>query len=248
MTATLPLHPGPAPAPPQGPGQELRARRDAIRQGMGPIAWFRATRPLLTEAARATMQLTGTAFPKPTSSGSAARMPQRIRPSPGPGRPGRHRAGRPGTRSHGSATGARPPDFDRLRGGVCIPFRADRTAVLRRRALPAADDPPAAGGPPRVDLRKERQGPGDGPPGGALLRAFPRNLAVRERELPGRPPDAELLHPRRRSAPDLFEVADAEGIREDVSRAFRFDTAPLTARVEGALRESLSRIEAEIAG
>ena len=42
--------------------------------------------------------------------------------------------------------------------------------------------------------------------------------------------------------PIWFEVGDAAGIREDVSRAFRFDTGPLTARIERALDLSLTRI------
>lgn len=45
--------------------------------------------------------------------------------------------------------------------------------------------------------------------------------------------------------PIWFDVEDAAGIRSDVSRAFRFDTAPLTARIEAALARSLDRIEAE---
>ena len=42
--------------------------------------------------------------------------------------------------------------------------------------------------------------------------------------------------------PIWFEVEDAPGIREDVSRAFRFDTAPLTERIEGSLHRSLDRV------
>ena len=42
--------------------------------------------------------------------------------------------------------------------------------------------------------------------------------------------------------PIWFEAGDAAGIREDVSRAFRFDTGPLTARIERALDLSLTRI------
>ena len=43
--------------------------------------------------------------------------------------------------------------------------------------------------------------------------------------------------------PIWFELDDAAGIREDVARAFRFDTAPLTARIEAAIATSLERIE-----
>lgn len=42
--------------------------------------------------------------------------------------------------------------------------------------------------------------------------------------------------------PIWFELDEAAGIRADVSRAFRFDTAPLTARIEAALERSLDRI------
>ena len=42
--------------------------------------------------------------------------------------------------------------------------------------------------------------------------------------------------------PIWFEVEDAPGIREDVSRAFRFDTAPLTERIGRILHRSLDRV------
>lgn len=42
--------------------------------------------------------------------------------------------------------------------------------------------------------------------------------------------------------PIWFEVEDAPGIREDVSRAFRFDTAPLTERIERSLHRALDRV------
>ena len=42
--------------------------------------------------------------------------------------------------------------------------------------------------------------------------------------------------------PIWFEVEDAPGIRDDVSRAFRFDTAPLTERIERSLHRSLDRV------
>ena len=247
MTATLPLHPGPAAAPPQGPGQELRARRDAIRRGMGPIAWFRATRPLLAEAARATLQLTGTAF---TDAEIA-----RVR--------------REGAQAH--------PALPAALGALAAIERAaserDPTAPLLGQVHQISTGAPQESDFRSVQIAPQFPGASLSPPqtiplrlgdllgwisgkSGKDLETAPRAALFFARFLEISPfanANFRVAHLMLSffaladgQPPIWFELADAEGIRSDVSRAFRFDTAPLTSRIEAALRESLSRIEAGI--
>ena len=243
MTEALPLHPGGGAARPPGSGQEIRARRDRVRGQVGPARWREGRRPLLVEAARATLQLTGDTVSESemdaVRAGGAGAAPV-FAPSLGAlTRLEAAAAGRDPTAEliaevHALATGA--PGRSPFRAGQIEPqfsgasLSPPQTIALRLGEL--TDWLSGASGKdletgPRTTLFFARF---------LEISPFPRaNFRV-----------AHLMlsffaladdHP-----PIWFEAEDAAGIREDVSRAFRFDTAPLTTRIEQALHRSLDRV------
>lgn len=258
MDHPLPLHPGaaaPADLPP-GPGPELRARRDGVVGRLGERRWTEGVRRLFREAARATLELTGS----PVSEAD-------------------FRAAAPGTGDDGEEDGE---NGQVVPAGVLGPPLA---ALARLSEAAAADRDPgedlaaevhalATGAGARSPFRLEQIEPQFA---GAGL-SPPQTIALRLGELrewisgdSGRDletaPRAALFFARFleispfaranfRTAhlflsffaladgqpPIWFEVADAAGIRSDVSQAFRFDTAPLTGRIERALARSLDLV------
>ena len=247
MADSLPLHPGAgsgAGAPrPQGPGQEIRARRDRIREQGGGEPWRSRRAALVAEAARATLQLTGTEL---TEQEIEAARQGRFPPSFGPALGALDRIGR--------AAADRDPTVD---------------LICEVHALSAS----LAGASPfrTVQIEPQFQGAGLSPPQTVALRlgellewisgASGRDLETAPRATlffarfleisPFERANFRVAHLMLTffaladdQPPIWFEAEDAPGIREDVSRAFRFDTAPLTARIEGALHRSLDIVAA----
>ena len=242
MPAALPLHPGAA-SRPGGPAPELRVRRDALFREAGPERWRAGTRVLLIEAARATLELTGA-----------------------PAAPGEVEAARGGGIDAASplaaplralfrleqAASGRDPSGPLIGEVHALAAGESGTSSFRASQIEPQFSGASLSPPQTIPLRfgellgwvsGESGRDLDTPPRAALFFApVPGDLPVPARQLPGRPPDAQLLRPCRRPSPIWFEAGDAAGIREDVSRAFRFDTGPLTARIERALDLSLTRI------
>lgn len=241
MSEALPLHPGAGAPRPQGPGQEIRARRDRIREQAGSERWGSGREALVVEAARATLQLTGTAL-----------TDEEIRAA---------RQGAP-TPAFGPALGAL---------GLVGKAAADRDPTEELIAEVHAVSAGVAGASPfrTIQIEPQFQGAGLSPPQTVALRLG--NLLEWVSGASGRDletaPRAALffarfleISPFERAnfrvahlmltffaladdqPPIWFEVEDAPGIREDVSRAFRFDTAPLTERIERSLHRSLDRV------
>jgi len=241
MSEALPLHPGAGTPRPQGPGQEIRARRDRIREEVGSERWSSGKEALVVEAARATLQLTGTVLAEEEI--QAAR--------------------------HGAPTPAFGPALGAL--GLVGKAAADRDPTEALIGEGHAVSAGLAGASPfrTIQIEPQFQGAGLSPPQTVALRLG--NLLEWVSGASGRDletaPRAALffarfleISPFERAnfrvahlmltffaladdqPPIWFEVEDAPGIREDVSRAFRFDTAPLTERIEVSLRRSLDRI------
>lgn len=246
MSETLPLHPGGGEVRPQGPGQEIRARRDRVRAEVGAERWRASRQPLLVEAARATLELTGAA-----PSEAALRAAREGNPTPafGPSlgalgllqRTAANRDPAPEliAEVHAVATGA----------AGASPFRAGQ---IEPQFEGASLSPPQT-----IALRLGELLEWISGASGRDLETAPRAALFFARFLEISPFEranfrvAHLMlsffaladdHP-----PIWFEVEDAPGIREDVSGAFRFDTAPLTARIERALHHSLDRVVTESA-
>lgn len=241
MSEALPLHPGAGAPRPQGPGQEIRARRDRIREQAGSERWGSGREALVVEAARATLQLTGTALTDEEIQAARRKAP---------------------TPAFGPALGAL---------GLVGKAAADRDPTEELIAEVHAVSAGVAGASPfrTIQIEPQFQGAGLSPPQTVALRLG--NLLEWVSGASGRDletaPRAALffarfleISPFERAnfrvahlmltffaladdqPPIWFEVEDAPGIREDVSRAFRFDTAPLTERIERSLHRSLDRI------
>lgn len=239
MDEPLPLHPGGGTVRPQGPGQEIRARRDRVRNETGSDRWRAGSQALLVEAARATLQLTGA----PVSE-------EEIRTA---------------------REGTLPPAYGPAFGALGLIRRAGRDPTRKLLAEVHAVATGAAGASPfrSVQIEPQFQGASLSPPqtidlrlgellgwisgdSGRDLETAPRAALFFARFLEISPFEranfrvAHLMLSFFALADDQppiwFEVDDAPGIREDVSRAFRFDTAPLTSRIERALHRSLDRI------
>jgi len=243
MSEALPLHPGAGTPRPQGPGQEIRARRDRIREQAGSERWRSGREALVVEAACATLQLTGAALTEPEI--QAAR---RGAPTP----------------TFGPALGAL---------GLIANAATVRDPTVELIGEVHAVSTGRAGASPfrSIQIEPQFQGAGLSPPQTVALRLG--NLLEWVSGASGRDletaPRAALFFARFleispferanfRAAhlmltffaladdqpPIWFEVDDAPGIREDVSRAFRFDTAPLTERIERSLHRSLDQVAA----
>ena len=241
MDPALPLHPGGGPVRPQGPGQEIRARRGRIRTQVGDARWRAGGQALAVEAARATLQLTGVSL-----------TDQEIRSA-----------------REGAPPPVLGPSFGAL--GLISRAAADRDPTKELISELHAVSTGAAGASPfrSGQIEPQFQGAGLSPPqtvalrlgellewisgdSGRDLETAPRAALFFARFLEISPFEranfrvAHLMLSFFALADDQppiwFEVDDAPGIREDVSRAFRFDTGPLTSRIEGALHHSLDRI------
>ena len=242
MDPTLPLHPEAGAVRPPGPGQEVRARRDRVRARVGGERWRAGGQALALEAARATLQLTGVPV-----SGEETRSARRGAPPPvlGPsfgalGLIARAAADRDPTPElisevHAVSTGARGAS----------PFRSGQLEPQ----FPGASLSP----PQTVEMRLQELLEWISGDSGRDLETAPRAALFFARFLEISPfarANFRVAHLMLsffaladEQPPIWFELDDAAGIREDVSRAFRFDTAPLTSRIERALHHSLDRIE-----
>lgn len=243
MAEPLPLHPGGGTARSPGPGQEIRARRDRIRKQVGPARWRESRRALLVEAARGTLQLAGDTV----SESEMAAV----------------RAG---------GAGAAPvfaPSLGALARLEAAAVDRDPTADLIAEVHAIATGAPGSSPFRAAQIEPQFQGASLSPPqtialrlgelidwlsgeSGKDLETGPRTTLFFARFLEISPfarANFRVAHLMLSffaladdQPPIWFEVADAAGIRDDVSRAFRFDTAPLTARIEQALYRSLERI------
>ena len=242
MDDSLPLHPGAGAPRPPGPGQEIRARRDRVRERAGSERWRAGCEALVVEAARATLQLTG-------ASPSEAEI---------------HAA------REGAPTPAFGPSLGAL--GFLRRAAQDRdpTKQLISEVHAVASGLTGANSFRTHQIEPQFQGAGLSPPqtislrlgelldwisgaSGKDLETAPRAALFFARFLEISPFEranfrvAHLMLTFFALADDQppiwFEAEDAPGIREDVSRAFRFDTAPLTKRIERSLNRSLDRVE-----
>lgn len=229
MPDPLPLHPGAGAPRSRGPGQELRARRDAIREQLGPGRWREGRRALLPDAAAATLALTGGAAsagrtdPVFVALARIERAAAERDPTPklvaevhgiASGAPGGSSFRSRQIEPQFAGSGLSPPQTIPLRLGELLEWisgasgreleTAPRAALFFARFLEIS---PFA----RANFRVAH-----------LMLSF---FALADDQ-----------------PPIWFEAEDAAGIREDVSRAFRFDTGPLTARIERALHTSLARL------
>lgn len=247
----LPLHPraaAPAELPP-GPGPELRARRDGVVGRLGEQRWTAGVRRLFPEAARSTLQLTGAPVSEADFRAAAAGTGENggVVPTGVMGPP-------MAALAHLSEAAAadRDPGEDlaaevhalATAAGVRSPFRLEQ---IEPQFAGAGLSPPQTIALRLEDLREWISGDS-----GRDLETAPRAALFFARFLEISP----FARANFRTAhlflsffaladgqpPIWFEVADAAGIRSDVSQAFRFDTAPLTARIERALARSLDLV------
>ena len=242
MPAALPLHPGAA-SRPGGPAPELRVRRDALFREVGPERWRAGSRVLLIEAARATLELTG-----------APAAPGEVEAARGGGIDAASPLAAPLralSRLEQAASG-RDPSGPLIGEVHALAAGESGTSSFRASQIEPQFSGASLSPPQTIPLRfgellgwvSGQSGRDlDTPPRAALF--FARFLEISPFRR-GNFRVAHLMlsffaladgHP-----PIWFEAGDAAGIREDVSRAFRFDTGPLTARIERALDLSLTRI------
>lgn len=245
MPEPLPLHPQAAalPGPPPGPAQELRARRDTVAAGLGETGWTRGVRALFPRAAGATLELTGS----PVSDADREAASGAVVP---PGVLGPPMA----ALAHLSEAAARDRDPTRQLAAEVHALATSGPAPSAFRLEQIEPQFSGAGlSPPQTiairfdDLLEWISGES-----GRDLETAPRAALFFARFLEISPfPRANFRAAHLlltffaladRQPPIWFEAADAAGIRSDVSRAFRFDTAPLTERIERALRRSLEEV------
>lgn len=260
MDQPLPLHPraaAPADLPP-GPGPELRARRDGLVGRLGERRWTAGVRRLFPEAARATLELTGSPVPEADFRAAAAGTGDdrkngengengQVVPAGVLGPPLAALA-----RLSEAAAGDRDPGEDlaaevhalATAAGVRSPFRLEQ---IEPQFSGAGLSPPQTIALRLDELREWISGDS-----GRDLETAPRAALFFARFLEISP----FARANFRTAhlflsffaladgqpPIWFEVADAAGIRSEVSQAFRFDTAPLTGRIERALARSLDLV------
>lgn len=257
MPEPLPLHPRAAAptGPPPGPAQELRARRDGVAAALGETAWTEGVRALFPLAASATMELTGAAVSdadREAAAGAVVRSGVLSGVLPGvlPGVLGPPMA----ALAHLSEAAARDRNPTRQLAAEVHALATSAPAPSRFRLEQIEPQFAGAGlSPPqtiavRLDDLLEWIAGGSG----SDLETAPRAALFFARFLEISPfPRANFRAAHLlltffaladRQPPIWFEVADAAGIRRDVSRAFRFDTAPLTERIERALRRSLDEV------
>ncbi len=243
MAEFLPLHPGVDAPAPAGPGQELRMRRDRLVTRIGRRRFEAVCEALQLEAARATLELTGAA---PSSDELARARKGQLAAAPGLAAPlgalGRIAQAAPGRdpdapllgQVHQIATGSSDKSGFR---SVQIEPQFEGAGLSPPQTIPTrlGDLLGWIGGKSGRDLETA--------PRAALffgrfleISPFPRaNFRVAHLML-------SFFTLADGQPPIWFELDEAGGIRSDVSRAFRFDTAPLTARIEAALERSLDRI------
>ena len=241
MSEALPLHPGAGTPRPQGPGQEIRARRDRVRELAGSDRWRSGREALVVEAARATLQLTGTALTEPEIQAARQGAPT---PAFGPA------LGALGL--IGKAAADRDPTEELIGGVHAVSSGLSGESPFRTIQIEPQFQGAGLSPPQTVALRLGNLLEWVSGASGRDLETAPRAALFFARLLEISP----FEHANFRVAhlmltffaladdqpPIWFEVEDAPGIREDVSRAFRFDTAPLTERIERSLHRSLDRV------
>ena len=241
MTDALPLHPGAATPRPQGPGQEIRARRDRVREQAGGERWRSGRAALVVEAARATLQLTGTALTEEEIQAARRGAPT---PAFGPA------LGALGL--IGNAAAERDPTQELIAEVHAVSAGLSGASPFRTVQIEPQFQGASLSPPQTVALRLDNLLEWVSGASGRDLETAPRAALFLARFLEISPFEranfrvAHLMLTFFALADDQppiwFEVEDAPGIREDVSRAFRFDTAPLTERIEGSLHRSLDRV------
>ncbi len=256
MAEALPLHPGGGSLPDAptaaGPGPELRARRERIVRRLGRARFSERCRTLSIEAARATLQLTGQL---PDSAASEAEI----------------RAGREGNLAAAPAFRAPLAALRRLEqaAGSSEADGRDPTAPLLGEIHAIATGEAGPSSFRASQIEPQFSGAGLSPPqtiplrlgelltwisgqSGRDLETAPRAALFFARFLDISPfvnANFRVAHLMLsffaladEQPPIWFDAGDAPGIRDEVSRAFRFDTGPLTARIERALERSLSEV------
>lgn len=243
MDPTLPLHPGGGPARSPGPGQEIRARRDRVRSEVGGERWRAGGEALVVEAARATLQLTGVAL-----SDHEVRSAREGAPPPvlGPS------FGALGLISRAAAD--HDPSKELISEVHAVSTGAADASPFRSRQIEPQFQGASLSPPQTIALRLGELLVWISGDSGRDLETAPRAALFFARFLEISPFEranfrvAHLMLSFFALAdgqpPIWFEADDAAGIRDDVSRAFRFDTGPLTSRIERALHHSLDRIAA----
>ncbi len=248
MDPLLPLHPGPA-----GPGQELRERRARIVDRLGERGYEARCRGLAVDAAGACLALTGAApdagawAAARAASGSGDAPPPAFVPVSGALE-----------RVETAARGGGALDADLITGVHALAIGETPPSMIRTIQI----EPQFPGGslspPQTIGLRLGELLEWIGGPSGQDLVSAPRAALFFARFLEISP----FLRANFRVAhifltwfavaggypPIWFDRAAAGDIREEVSRAFRFDTAPLTTRIEASIRHSLDLVESRADG
>ncbi len=241
MDPTLPLHPGGGSVPSQGPSQEIRARRDRIREQVGSERW-RASRDLLVvEAARATLQLTGTAIPETELRAAVEGAPTAtFAPALG------------ALRLLQRAAADRDPTRELIREVHAVSAGEAGASPFRGHQIEPQFQGAGLSPPQTIEIRLAELLEWISGTSGQDLETAPRAALFFARFLEISPfvrANFRVAHLMLTfftladdQPPVWFEAEDAPGIRDDVSRAFRFDTGPLTARIESSLHRSLDRV------
>ena len=242
MSETLPLHPGAGAPRPPGSGQEIRARRDRVRGQVGSERWRAGCEALMVEAARATLQLTGAAL-----SEEEIRALREGAPTPtfGPSLGALGLLGR--------AARDRNPSKELISEVHAVAAGLAGASAFRTHQLEPQFQGASLSPPQTVSLRLGELLDWISGASGKDLETAPRAALFLARFLEVSPfarANFRVAHLMLTffaladdQPPIWFEVEDAPGIREDVSRAFRFDTGPLTERIDRSLHRSLDRIE-----
>ncbi len=237
--SALPLHPGPG-----GPGQELRERRAGIVARLGEAAYEARCRELRVEAAGECLALTGA--PPEAEAWETARAGKKPSPAFAPvlaaldrvalkGQEGAALDAEQITTVHALSLGEPPPSMIRT--------------IQTEPQFPGGSLSP----PQTIGLRLGELLEWLGGPSGQELVPAPRAGLFFARFLEISPflsgnfRVAHILLSHFSIAggypPIWFRRSEAVAIREEVSRAFRFDTAPLVTRIENSIRCSLDLVE-----
>ena len=243
MSETLPLHPGAGAPRAPGPGQEIRARRDRVRGQLGSARWGAGCEALVVEAALATLQLTGAALAEEEI--RALREGGAPTPAFGPSLGALGLLGR--------AARDRDPSKELISEVHAVASGLTGVSSFRAHQIEPQFQGASLSAPQTISLRLGELLDWISGASGKDLETAPRAALFFARFLEISPFEranfrvAHLMLTFFALADDQppiwFEVEDAPGIREDVSGAFRFDTAPLTARIERSLNRSLDRVE-----
>ncbi len=242
MSETLPLHPGAGAPRKPGSGQEVRARRDRVREQVGSERWRAGCEALVVEAARATLQLTGAALSEEEIRALRDGAPT---PTFGPSLGALGLLGR--------AARDRDPSEELISEVHAVASGLTGASSFRTHQIEPQFQGANLSPPQTVSLRLGELLDWISGASGKDLETAPRATLFFARFLEISPFEranfrvAHLMLTFFALADDQppiwFEVEDAPGIREDVSRAFRFDTGSLTERIDQSLHRSLDRVE-----